>query len=150
MSLKMRDVVLSYGGAPVVNGLDLDVASGEILVLTGPSGCGKSTVLRALARLLAPDGGEVTPTAPASPPRPAIARWYSRTTRCCRRTVRSNVELTLKLVGRRARAAARKRRARSPTSVSAESRTTCPRACPVVCGNASNSPAGWPVRPVPS
>ena len=34
MTLTLRDVVLSYGGAPVVDGLDLDVAPGEILVLT--------------------------------------------------------------------------------------------------------------------
>ena len=52
MTLELRDVVLSYGGAPVVDGLDLTCAPGEILVLTGPSGCGKSTVLRALAGLL--------------------------------------------------------------------------------------------------
>ena len=37
MSLTLRDLVLSYGGAPVVDGLDLDVTPGEILVLTGPS-----------------------------------------------------------------------------------------------------------------
>jgi NitT/TauT family transport system ATP-binding protein len=104
MSLKLRDVVLSYGGAgraPVVAGLDLDVAPGEILVLTGPSGCGKSTVLRALAGLLRPDGGELladgAPVVTTSRDRAmvfqdnALLPW---------RSVQSNVELALKLAGR--------------------------------------------------
>ena len=101
MSLKLRDVVLSYGGAPVVDGLDLDVAPGEILVLTGPSGCGKSTVLRALAGLLPPDRGEVLGdgdrVTTTSRDRAmvfqdnALLPW---------RTVQSNVELALKLAGR--------------------------------------------------
>ncbi len=44
---------LTYPGAtaPSVNGLDLDVADGEFLVLVGPSGSGKSTALRMLAGL---------------------------------------------------------------------------------------------------
>ena len=56
MALQLSDLVLSYGGNPVINHLDLEVRPGEILVLTGPSGCGKSTVLRALAGLLRPAG----------------------------------------------------------------------------------------------
>jgi multiple sugar transport system ATP-binding protein len=39
------------GDRPAVNGLDLDIADGEFLVLVGPSGCGKSTSLRMLAGL---------------------------------------------------------------------------------------------------
>ncbi|HEY6574486.1 MAG TPA: ATP-binding cassette domain-containing protein, partial [Mycobacterium sp.] len=40
-----------YPGAPdlAVDGLELDIADGEFLVLVGPSGCGKSTSLRMLA-----------------------------------------------------------------------------------------------------
>lgn len=101
MSLTLRDLVLSYGGAPVVDGLDLDVTPGEILVLTGPSGCGKSTVLRALAGLLDPDRGEILAdglrVTTTSRDRAmvfqdnALLPW---------RTVQSNVELALKLAGR--------------------------------------------------
>ncbi|KGI70995.1 ABC transporter ATP-binding protein [Mycolicibacterium rufum] len=101
MSLTLRDLTLSYGGAPVVDGLDLTVASGEILVLTGPSGCGKSTVLRALAGLLAPDTGAVVAdgdrVTTTSRDRAmvfqdnALLPW---------RTVQSNVELALALAGR--------------------------------------------------
>ena len=101
MGLTLRDVVLSYGGAPVVDDLHLDVRPGEILVLTGPSGCGKSTVLRALAGLLTPDRGDLladgAPIVTTSRDRAmvfqdnALLPW---------RTVQSNVELALKLAGR--------------------------------------------------
>ena len=100
MSLTVTDLVLSYGGAPVVNRLDLTVRPGEILVLTGPSGCGKSTVLRALAGLLRQDSGQILadgdPVLTTSRDRAmvfqdsALLPW---------RTVRSNVELALKLAG---------------------------------------------------
>jgi multiple sugar transport system ATP-binding protein len=41
----------SYGQLEVVHGIDLQVASGEFMVLVGPSGCGKSTLLRMIAGL---------------------------------------------------------------------------------------------------
>jgi NitT/TauT family transport system ATP-binding protein len=101
MSLRLSDVVLSYGGAPVVDGLDLDVAPGEMLVLTGPSGCGKSTVLRALAGLLRAERGEILAdgarVVTTSRDRAvvfqdnALLPW---------RTVQSNIELALELAGR--------------------------------------------------
>lgn len=46
-------------GAAVVCDLGLDVAQGEIVTLVGPNGSGKSTILRALARLMRPQGGAV-------------------------------------------------------------------------------------------
>lgn len=100
MTLQLKDLVLSYGGKPVIKHLDLQVRPSEILVLTGPSGCGKSTVLRALAGLLRPDAGEVLaegePVRTTSRDRAlvfqdnALLPW---------RTVQSNVELALKLAG---------------------------------------------------
>ncbi len=49
-------------GEPVraVDGVDLDVADGELLALYGPSGSGKSTLLLLIAALLRPDRGTVT------------------------------------------------------------------------------------------
>jgi len=41
----------SYGGLSIMSGVDLDIASGEFVVLLGPSGCGKSTILRMIAGL---------------------------------------------------------------------------------------------------
>ncbi len=62
----MADVVFDkvrklYPGAttPVIDGLDLAVADGELLVMVGPSGCGKSTVLRMLAGLETISSGEL-------------------------------------------------------------------------------------------
>ncbi|TPX04884.1 ABC transporter ATP-binding protein, partial [Schumannella luteola] len=57
--LEARHVTLAYGDRTVVEDLDLDVAPGRITAIVGPNGCGKSTLLRALARLLAPTGGQV-------------------------------------------------------------------------------------------
>jgi len=45
---------------PVLNGVNLDVGTGEFVCIVGPSGCGKSTLLSAMAGFLSPTGGEVT------------------------------------------------------------------------------------------
>ena len=46
-------------GTRALDGIDLQIADGELLVLVGPSGCGKSTLLRALAGLEPLDAGRV-------------------------------------------------------------------------------------------
>jgi multiple sugar transport system ATP-binding protein len=46
-------------GTRAIEGFDLEVADGELLVLLGPSGCGKSTLLRLLAGLEAPSSGSI-------------------------------------------------------------------------------------------
>ncbi len=43
----------------VLNGVDLDVLNGEMLMLVGPSGCGKTTLLSIIAGILTPTGGSV-------------------------------------------------------------------------------------------
>jgi ABC-type sugar transport system ATPase subunit len=49
----------TYGGVAAVDGLDLQIRDGELLVLVGPSGCGKTTTLRLIAGLDKPTAGEV-------------------------------------------------------------------------------------------
>jgi sn-glycerol 3-phosphate transport system ATP-binding protein/multiple sugar transport system ATP-binding protein len=49
----------SKDDVPAVDGITLDIADGEFLVLVGPSGCGKSTTLRMLAGLEPVDGGRI-------------------------------------------------------------------------------------------
>jgi iron(III) transport system ATP-binding protein len=46
--------------ARAINGVSLDVAPGEFVVLLGPSGCGKTTLLRAIAGLEEPDAGAIS------------------------------------------------------------------------------------------
>jgi peptide/nickel transport system ATP-binding protein len=56
--LSLRDLHITYhtqgGGVPAVRGVDLDVATGEVVGLAGESGCGKSTIAGAILRLLPP------------------------------------------------------------------------------------------------
>ncbi|HMD31685.1 MAG TPA: ABC transporter ATP-binding protein [Candidatus Acidoferrales bacterium] len=49
----------SAGPLPVLNGLNLEVARGEMIAVVGPSGCGKSTLLHLLAALDTPTSGTV-------------------------------------------------------------------------------------------
>ncbi|MCK9923623.1 ABC transporter ATP-binding protein [Frankia sp. AgPm24] len=57
--ITVENVTRRYGGTKAVDGVSLDIADGEFLVLLGPSGCGKSTLLRAIAGLLAPSEGRI-------------------------------------------------------------------------------------------
>src|SRR3954469_9389090 len=52
-----RGLRKSYGDLTVLDGIDLDVAQGEVLALLGPNGAGKTTTVRILATLLRPDAG---------------------------------------------------------------------------------------------
>ncbi len=61
----MAEVVLEnlckrFGGVAAVDGVDLRVADGELLVVVGPSGCGKTTTLRMIAGLDEPASGEIS------------------------------------------------------------------------------------------
>ncbi|QUQ70730.1 ABC transporter ATP-binding protein [Kutzneria sp. CA-103260] len=94
------DLSVGYRETPVLQGIDLKIEAGEILVLVGGSGCGKSTVLRTLAGLHRPAGGTITldgrPIARTSAERALVFQedgllpW---------RTVRRNVELPLAIRG---------------------------------------------------
>lgn len=50
---------VSFDGKPVLRGLDLKVAAGEIVVVMGSSGGGKTTLLRSIAGLIRPDAGDI-------------------------------------------------------------------------------------------
>ena len=58
-TIRFSGVTKSFGGTVAIPGLDMDIADGEFVALLGPSGCGKTTLLRMLAGLEEPDGGEI-------------------------------------------------------------------------------------------
>ena len=57
--IEVTDMVKSFGSQRVLDGINLKVYAGEIMVVMGGSGCGKSTLLRHLIGSLAPDEGTV-------------------------------------------------------------------------------------------
>jgi ABC-type sugar transport system ATPase subunit len=59
MRVRFARVTKRFGAHHAADGIDLDVESGECLVLLGPSGCGKTTLLRLLAGLETLDSGEI-------------------------------------------------------------------------------------------
>jgi lipopolysaccharide export system ATP-binding protein len=58
-TLRTINLTKSYGGRTVVRGVNLDVASGEIVGLLGPNGAGKTTTFYMTVGLTAPDSGRV-------------------------------------------------------------------------------------------
>ncbi|MFG1346786.1 ATP-binding cassette domain-containing protein [Xanthobacter autotrophicus DSM 431] len=57
--LVLDGLSLSFGGAPVLAGIDLAVRPGELVVILGRSGCGKTSLLRLAAGMVGADAGRV-------------------------------------------------------------------------------------------
>ncbi|HUF63177.1 MAG TPA: LPS export ABC transporter ATP-binding protein [Verrucomicrobiales bacterium] len=57
--LQTRGLLKSYGGQPVVRGIDIRVKRGEIVGLLGPNGAGKTTTFYMIVGLVRPNGGQV-------------------------------------------------------------------------------------------
>lgn len=60
MILKASNIHKSYGQLPILKGVDLSVAEGEIVSIVGASGAGKSTLLHIVGTLDRPDAGSLT------------------------------------------------------------------------------------------
>jgi len=58
--IRVRGLTKRYGDVQAVDGIDFDVAKGEIFGLLGPNGAGKTTTVEILEGLRQPDGGEVS------------------------------------------------------------------------------------------
>lgn len=57
--LQVKNLVKEYGETRILDGVNLDIAQGEVVVVVGPSGCGKSTLLRCINALEPIQGGQV-------------------------------------------------------------------------------------------
>jgi oleandomycin transport system ATP-binding protein len=60
LAIRTEKLGKSFGGRPVLDGLDLEVPPGAIFGLLGPNGAGKTTAVRILATLLRPDEGRAS------------------------------------------------------------------------------------------
>lgn len=58
-AIELRGVEKSFGGEPVLHGVDLEVPRGSITVLLGPSGAGKTVTIKHIVGLLRPNRGRV-------------------------------------------------------------------------------------------
>ena len=56
--LRVENITKSFGGQPILKGVDLSLNKGEIKILIGPSGGGKSTFLQCMNCLITPDSGK--------------------------------------------------------------------------------------------
>jgi ABC-type sugar transport system ATPase subunit len=91
------------GGVRAVDGVDLEVAPGELLAIVGPSGCGKTTLLRLVAGLERPTGGEAwlggERLDPLPPRQRRVAMVFQQPALYPGRTVAGNLSFGLRLRG---------------------------------------------------
>ena len=71
-ALTARGLTKHYGNTTALDGIDFEVAEGELVGLLGPNGAGKSTLVKIMCGLVAPTAGEATVV--GSPAGSAIAR----------------------------------------------------------------------------
>jgi NitT/TauT family transport system ATP-binding protein len=93
--LKVSNVSLAYGAEPVLENLDLEIATGAFVSLVGPSGSGKSTVLRAITGLQTP----LTGTVELDVDRRDVGILFQDDALLPWRTARQNVALGLRIRG---------------------------------------------------
>jgi ABC-type sugar transport system ATPase subunit len=58
-TITIKNLSKQFGKVKAINNVSLDIEAGAFLTLLGPSGCGKTTLLRCVAGLEDPDGGEI-------------------------------------------------------------------------------------------
>ncbi|MFM7365235.1 MAG: ATP-binding cassette domain-containing protein [Cuspidothrix sp.] len=97
MQLNLEGLRKSFGNQTVLQGIDLEIQPGEFLAIVGRSGCGKSTMLRLIAGLDNPTGGDVLLNGKHSdqPINPAIRMMFQDARLLPWQRVLANVELGL-------------------------------------------------------
>src|SRR5690606_1744079 len=100
-SVEIRRVKKRFGETQVIHGVDIEIETGEFVVLVGASGCGKSTLLRMIAGLESITegeiaiGGKVVNTVP--PKQRDVAMVFQNYALYPHMTVHDNMAFSLKL-----------------------------------------------------
>ena len=58
--IEISGIEAGYGGAPILNGVDIAIEQSDIAVIVGPNGAGKSTILKAIFGLVSVSNGAIT------------------------------------------------------------------------------------------
>ncbi|HSJ25311.1 MAG TPA: ABC transporter ATP-binding protein [Longimicrobiales bacterium] len=58
--IRIRGLRKSYGRTSVLDGVDLDIAAGQVTAILGPNGAGKTTLIKSCLGLVHPDAGEIS------------------------------------------------------------------------------------------
>ena len=99
--VRLKDLTKQFDGVTAVDGVDLDIADQEFMILLGPSGCGKSTLLRMVAGLEDPTEGEVwigdTKVNDVLPKERDVAMVFQSYALYPHKTVQANIEFPLKV-----------------------------------------------------
>ncbi|WP_170763298.1 ABC transporter ATP-binding protein [Ruegeria lacuscaerulensis] len=102
--LKLTDVAKRYSEVDVLQNINLDIQTGELVVFVGPSGCGKSTLLRMIAGLEKISGGtleiEGSVMNDVPPAQRGIAMVFQSYALYPHMTVRENMAFALKIAKR--------------------------------------------------
>ena len=102
--LILKGVAKSYGDVNVLNDINLDIKTGELIVFVGPSGCGKSTLLRMVAGLEKISGGTFTIDGQVMndvpPSQRGIAMVFQTYALYPHMTVRDNMAFALSIAGK--------------------------------------------------
>lgn len=102
MLLRVADLHKSFDGVKAVDGVDFEVAAGELVALIGPNGAGKTTCFNCVNGQLRPDAGsvrldgeEIVGLAPRVAARRGVGRTFQITAAFGSLTVRENVQTAL-------------------------------------------------------
>lgn len=101
--IEIKNLTKHFGGVKAVDGIDLAINQGELMVILGPSGCGKTTLMRMIAGLEKPTKGDVLiggQVVTDLPPRArSIAMVFQSYALYPHMTVFNNIAFPLKAIG---------------------------------------------------
>ncbi len=101
--VRLIGITKRFGGTTAVDGVSIDIADRDFMILLGPSGCGKSTLLRMIAGLEDPTEGEVwigdRKVNDIEPKERDVAMVFQSYALYPHKTVQANIEFPLKVRG---------------------------------------------------